>query len=66
MVIKPCLENTISDLFKLSIYERVNEILVISRDEFNFWNVHGIRNTSCLPMRASCKLCKSPEVFIIP
>ena len=49
-----------------SVYERVNEILVILRDEFKFWNVHEIINTSCLPMRASCKLCMSPEVFKIP
>ena len=41
------------------------------RNEFDFWKVHGIMNTSVSrkvseARRASRSLCKIPEVFMIP
>ena len=39
------------------------------RNELDFWNVHGILNTSGLlqseAQRYSCYFCKRPEVFMI-
>ena len=35
------------------------------RNEFNFWNVHGIMNTSGL-VQGLHLLCTRPEVFMIP
>ena len=49
----------------------ITNICIVLRNEFNFWNVHGVMNTW-----VSCKvnvnpfwlhlLCKRPEVFMIP
>ena len=41
------------------------------RNEFDFWNVHGIMNTSVSckvseAQRASRSLCQRPEAFMIP
>ena len=38
-------------------------MFVYLRNEFDFWKVHGIMNTAGL---LQSKLCRRPEVFIIP
>ena len=54
-------QSNFSNFFLLKILINIH-----LRNEFDFWKVHGIMNTSGFTYFGLHLLCKRPEVFMIP